>query len=180
MEANFFQTNLFGIITYSIYILTTVWILIKKEFKWISVIFPIIALTEGLFIDWRWNQLKNFDGLNEIVLGGLPSFMIAIGFPFIGFYLHHLLPSKVRLYLRDSDLFPFSSEKLNKSIFQKYFTRGFLYSFSTLILHELSQILNLSSRNTFDQIDMLFIVIGSSLSIIIYTITKTVYNNGHK
>ncbi|GAB5530478.1 MAG: hypothetical protein Roseis3KO_22550 [Roseivirga sp.] len=180
MEVTFLQTNFFGLIIYIIYVLTTVWILIKKEFKWISVIFPIIAFTEGLFIDWRWNQLINFDGLNEIILGGLPSFIIAIGFPFIGFYLHHLFPSKVRLYLSDSDLFPFSSERLKKSDFQKYFTRGFIYSFSTLMLHELSQTLNLSSRNTFDQIDLLFIVIGSSLSIVIYKINKTVYNNGYK
>ncbi|GMQ24582.1 hypothetical protein Aoki45_12640 [Algoriphagus sp. oki45] len=176
METDLFRITFFGILIYSVYVATTIWILVKKEFKWISVVFPIIALTEGLFIDWRWNQLQNFDGVYQIVLGGLPSFLIAIGFPFIGFYLHHFLPSKVRLYLRNTDLFPFSSERLKEADFQKYFTRGFIYSFSTLILHELSQTLHISSRNTFDLIDIVFILIGSVLSVVVYRIFKIAYN----
>lgn len=121
MDFGLFQTNHFGLIVYSIYILTIVWIVLKKEYKGISVLFPLVSLIEGLFIDWRWNQLQNFDGLNQLILGGLPSLLIAVGFPFIGFYLHHFLPAKVRFYMNSQNLFPFSSKALEKNDLPRYF-----------------------------------------------------------
>lgn len=78
--------------------------------------------------------------------------------------------------MNGNNLFPFTSQKLEKSDLHRYFERGFIYSTTTLILHELSQLLNISSRNTFDIVDLIFIIVGSIASIIIYQVAKTLYS----
>jgi|GEM_PF-3799799 len=168
MDTPWFQINATGIIIYAIYLVTSLYILFIKEKKLLSLIFPLIAIVEGLFIDWRWGRFDSFSGITEIIYGGLPSFLIAIGFPFIGFYLHHLMPSNWRNYLAHSNLFPFSKAKIMDQDLDKYYKRGFIYAFSTLILHECSQHLNISSRNTFDFWDLIFILIGSITSFLLY------------
>ncbi|OEK04872.1 hypothetical protein [Roseivirga misakiensis] len=76
---------------YIFYILTAIWIIAKKNLKLLSIIFPILALLEGLFIDWRWGRIQDYGENAQIVLGALPSFIISIGLPFIGFYIHHFI-----------------------------------------------------------------------------------------
>jgi len=176
VDYNHFHVNYFGILVYAFYAFSSIFILIRRDFRLLSILFPIFSLIEGLFIDWRWNKLPDYDGLNKLVLGGLPSLLIAIAFPFIGYYLHHLLPIKFRSYMNGNNLFPFTSQKLEKSDLHRYFERGFIYSTTTLILHELSQLLNISSRNTFDIVDLIFIIVGSIASIIIYQVAKTLYS----
>ena len=168
MNISWFHINATGITIYVIYIITSLYILFAKEKKLMSIIFPLFALIEGLFIDWRWNRFDEFSGITEIIYGGLPSFLIAIGFPFIGFYLHHLIPISVRIFFSQSDLFPFSKVSITNEALNKYYKRGFIYAFSTLMLHEISQVLNISTRNTFDFWDLFFILIGSIISFILY------------
>lgn len=101
-----FNITLFGFSVYVLYVLTIAWILWRKDHKLVSVVFPLTALTEGLFIDWRWERLQNYTGASELILGALPSFIIAIGFPFVGFCLHHFLPERFRAYANEQNWFP--------------------------------------------------------------------------
>ena len=176
MNISWLNTNTTGITIYTIYSITSLYILFYKEKKLISIIFPLFALIEGLFIDWRWGRFNEFIGITEIIYGVLPSFLIAIGFPFMGFYLHHLIPTNIRIYFSQLDLFPFSKAGITSKDFYKYYKRGFIYAFSTLMLHEISQTLNISSRNTFDFWDLIFIMIGLIISFILYKfiVSKTV------
>jgi hypothetical protein len=176
MESPIFNINYFGVVVYSFYVITILWILLKKDFKFISIIFPLFALTEGLFIDWRWDKLQDYNGNIQLLLGALPSLIIGIGFPFIGFYLHHFMPKNLRNYSNKRDLFPFSDEDFSTSDFSGYYKRGLIYSFSTLILHELTQVFNISSRNTYDLFDLIAITIGSLFSLGVYMVFKTVYH----
>ena len=162
------NVTVFGLIIYLVYALTTMYILIKKEYKLLSVLFPVMAIAEGLFIDWRWDKLQFFEGNIKRLLGGLPSFIISIGFPFFGFYLHHLISNKTRVYFRNRNLFPFVTGSINHTTLQTYYKRGFAYSFSVLMLHECSQVLKISSRNTFDYFDIIMILLGSLVSLVIY------------
>ena len=168
MELFSLNVTVFGFLIYVVYVATTIYILIKKEYKLLSILFPVLALAEGLFIDWRWDKLQFFDGNTKLLLGGLPSFIISIGFPFFGFYLHHLLSKKTRIIFNNNNLFPFSPDAINHSLLKTYYTRGLAYSFSVLMLHECSQLLNISSRNTFDYFDIVMILTGSLVSLIIY------------
>ncbi|MBX2956042.1 MAG: hypothetical protein KF846_07785 [Cyclobacteriaceae bacterium] len=169
MKLWIFQPSELGLGFYLFLIATSFWILARRPHKLISILFPVFALAEGLLIDWRWGRLPQFDELTRLILGGLPSFLIAIGFPFVGFFLHHILPDAVKTFLRNTNSFPFSDVKqLDATIIHQYYKWGFIYSFSTLTFHELSQLLNLSKRNTFDPFDLAAIVLGSLISLLLF------------
>jgi hypothetical protein len=177
MVIGVFHITELGFIVYSFWIISSIWIIWKKRYKFVSIIFPFFALVEGLFIDWRWGKLNLFDANYQIILGGMPSFLIAIGFPFVGFYLHYIIPKPLRFYLSDTSSFPFSvSSEFDAGDFSRYYKTGSFYSFTVLFLHELSQLLNISSRNTFDIIDLIAIIVGSTISKMIYLAIKTKYN----
>lgn len=169
MKIGVFQVTELGLIAYSIWAASLIWILFKKKHSLFGIIFPLFALAEGLFIDWRWGKLNQWDEAPQILMGGMPSFLIAIGFPFVGFYLHYLLPKSISTYLSANHYFPFSeSVEFEGKYFDKYYWVGFIYGFSTLFLHEVSQLFNLSSRNTFDFFDLIAIIAGSIVSIGFY------------
>ena len=171
-----FQVTELGVIVYTIWIISSIWIIIKKQHKLLGIIFPLSAFAEGIFIDWRWGRINEFQGLFQVIFGGMPSFLLAVGFPFIGYYLHYLFPKSFRTYFSDSHSFPFSaSNEFEVSCIVKYYKIGLVYSLSTLFLHELSQLFNLSKRNTFDLFDLFAILIGSIVSAVIYYNIKIKY-----
>jgi hypothetical protein len=173
MTIGIFNVTELGLTVYSVCAISSLWIVVKKQEKIPGIIFPFFAIVEGLFIDWRWGKINQYSHDLQLFLGALPSFLMAIGFPFMVFYFHYLLPKSFRLYLAQARLFPFSgSSEIERSQFNSYFKVGLTYSFVTLFFHELTQILNISSRNTFDFFDLAAIIIGSIVSVFIHLLLR--------
>ncbi len=174
MDFRIMHITLFGqVVILFLTVTTTCFWLRNKSTRLFATVFPLFTIVESIYVGWRWDRTELYDTALKHVWAGMPSFLIAVGFPFVGFYLHHIISSRWKEIFAEQNIFPFTrNDSPERRNINAYFQRGIWYSFTTLVLHEASQYYNISKRNTFDPIDFLAIAVGSLLSVLVFGALK--------
>lgn len=130
---------------------------------WVAV-FGVGVVAEIAFVGWRSAAWATGSG-NTVIMGALPSFLIASVLPFFPFVLHLVMTSSQRVWMATYHFFPMEPHlHLLPRATARYYRWGWWQSAAVLYLNEVTQALGLSSRNTFDPYDLLAITAGLALN----------------